>query len=1422
MQKRISVVLSFILTLILFLSILCIVTSANDSDFYNLEIFESSNETNYTLTLSGKISADTYTFRYEDAEGVLSGFDNICEFEVLEDTDEISYNGLILQNCAPESAEYVGVYNSEGVRVAFSDVDNLSSNIVGDKLYSFAAISDTHIGAKTADSDLINALTYFENDVDIKFTTICGDLSLAGTETNLDLYKSIVDTYTTKPVFAISGNHETNASFAPLAMDSLQAYTEQDLYYSFTYNNDVYIMMGMYSSYDNAEFAQGELQWLYETLEANRNKRCFLFMHLFPRDGSGDAVDLDLEGDMLNNTQGQVFYSLLSHYSNVIYMHGHSHQKFEIQEVNSMNTYDNVFGCHSIHIPSLAYPKYISNSKLVSDYSASEGYIVDVYEDCIVLRGRDFVSGKYLPIAQYSLDTTVQEIEENTYYDSTGIIYNCNSNVLKDGQSWYSSSFDKNDITKISFVNNYISTDYDECWDATISNSGQVMVYRNGSELVIVGNENGILANKDSSQFFCDFKNLESIVGLENLNTSNITTIDSMFKNCYALKNVNLSALNNISFEQLNYVFSGCKSLEYIDISDWDLSNVKKYNGMFLDCLSLKNVVLSDNSSLKHESVYCSNMFKNCHSLMSFDFSVFDGKNVYLGSMFAGCESLLSIDLNNITPLSTAYTFLNCTNLEAVFITKTFTTIDKYFLGNCPSIRYVFFSGTIEEWSTVTIDDSNAVITNLIVHCNSVGCTYGESIIDLEPTCTEDGSKHIECTVCGETLETITIEKLGHVSSDWITDLEPTCTEDGSKHIECTVCGETLETEILEKLGHVSSDWITDLEPTCTADGSKHIECIVCGETLETETIEKLGHTSSDWITDLEPTCIEDGSKYTECTVCGETLETEIVERLGHDYSNEYTVDVEPTCYTDGSKSRHCTRCDSQIDSTVVPATNHIDKCYCYEYEVVSETDKTIKITKYLGKEAKVEIPAIIDGYTVVAIGKSAFAENSTIISVEIPDTVKTICKNAFFLCYNLANVILPNGLTTIEYSAFSYCTGLINIEIPDSVTEIGESAFSYCSSLETINIPSEITYIRKNTFRSCVELTRIIVPDKVEIIDEYAFGYCSSLIDIWLPTSIDVLCENAFSYSNAFSTVYYAGTETEWNNITIDKNQLNHSVQIHYNVSVEGIDSHWQEYSIDATCTVDGEYGYECPCGYKESTGIPALEHEFNEEFTIDKEPTYDETGSKSRHCSRCDEVTDVTEIPMLEALKNGWINENSKWAYYEDGVKVTNRWLMDSVGWCYVGADGYCVTNCWKADSKGWCYLGADGRMVTNMWVKDSVGWCYVGADGYCVTNKWMKDSKGWVYLDANGRMATNQWIKDTVGWCYVGADGYCLTNAWAKDSVGWCYLDANGRMVYSKWIQYNNQWYYLDENGYMVTGTKVINGKTYKFNSSGVWIA
>lgn len=71
---------------------------------------------------------------------------------------------------------------------------------------------------------------------------------------------------------------------------------------------------------------------------------------------------------------------------------------------------------------------------------------------------------------------------------------------------------------------------------------------------------------------------------------------------------------------------------------------------------------------------------------------------------------------------------------------------------------------------------------------------------------------------------------------------------------------------------------------------------------------------------------------------------------------------------------------------------------------------------------------------------------------------------------------------------------------------------------------------------------------------------------------------------------------------------------------------------TADAACTEEGVKVYTCGnCGDTVKEYLPALGHDFSEEWTVDEEPTFTEEGSESRHCTRCDEVTDVKAIPVL-----------------------------------------------------------------------------------------------------------------------------------------------------------------------------------------------
>ena len=68
------------------------------------------------------------------------------------------------------------------------------------------------------------------------------------------------------------------------------------------------------------------------------------------------------------------------------------------------------------------------------------------------------------------------------------------------------------------------------------------------------------------------------------------------------------------------------------------------------------------------------------------------------------------------------------------------------------------------------------------------------------PTCTEMGYTTNTCARCGDTNKSNYTEPSGHKPSDWIIDKEPTTDSEGSKHKECTVCGEKLETQPIEKI----------------------------------------------------------------------------------------------------------------------------------------------------------------------------------------------------------------------------------------------------------------------------------------------------------------------------------------------------------------------------------------------------------------------------------------------------------------------------------------------------------------------------------------------------------------------------------------------------------------------------------------------
>lgn len=207
------------------------------------------------------------------------------------------------------------------------------------------------------------------------------------------------------------------------------------------------------------------------------------------------------------------------------------------------------------------------------------------------------------------------------------------------------------------------------------------------------------------------------------------------------------------------------------------------------------------------------------------------------------------------------------------------------------------------------------------------------------------------------------------------------------------------------------------------------------------------------------------------------------------------------------------------------------------DFNYIILNDNSISIEGYYGVNENVIIPKTITNIPVTVIGDGAFKNNSTIIKVEIPNSVNRIGKSAFSNLINLKEIKVPSSVKIIDDYAFSDCSIIEFIELPDEVEFLGEYLFKDCINLTTvilprnittissymfsgcvalisINIPINVTKISRSAFFGCKSLKNINLPKKLKIIEDNAFNSCSSLEHIIIPESVEIVGYHAFNYN--------------------------------------------------------------------------------------------------------------------------------------------------------------------------------------------------------------------------------------------------------------------------------------------------------------------
>ena len=197
--------------------------------------------------------------------------------------------------------------------------------------------------------------------------------------------------------------------------------------------------------------------------------------------------------------------------------------------------------------------------------------------------------------------------------------------------------------------------------------------------------------------FFIGCNALETISGLEYLNTANVENMSSMFYDCSALKSLDLTNFNTANVTYMYGMFDGCSALESLNLTNFNTANVENMSSMFYDCSALKSLDLTNFNTANVTYMY--GMFDGCSALESLNLTNFNTANVEnMNYMFDGCSALKSLNLTNfntaeVTDMS--YMFKGCSALTSLDLTN-FNTAKVEYMRNmfegCSALTTIYVS----------------------------------------------------------------------------------------------------------------------------------------------------------------------------------------------------------------------------------------------------------------------------------------------------------------------------------------------------------------------------------------------------------------------------------------------------------------------------------------------------------------------------------------------------------------------------------------------------------------------------------------------------------------------------------------------------------------------------------------------------------
>lgn len=359
--------------------------------------------------------------------------------------------------------------------------------------------------------------------------------------------------------------------------------------------------------------------------------------------------------------------------------------------------------------------------------------------------------------------------------------------------------------------------------------------------------------------------------------------------------------------------------------------------------------------------------------------------------------------------------------------------------------------------------------------------------------CAYNGKKDNKANVieCSE-VKIVVLPQLRHNwNYDQVLNDTATCTADGEQKVACKDAGCTeIMTFFSPSKGHKYGEWKVQVENTCTLDGVHERTCSVCGAD-EIALFAAHGHkysTENEWKTNEQ-------QHWMICGVsgCGQII---LETKTDHEYGTDEICDICSYVKAGGSAGQESEK-ESETESETTPEPGVVpdgvtlpaagtvltDTIKNYSYTVTSSKagEATVAFTAPKStKLKKITIPAsvVIDGinYKIDGIAPGAFRKCTKLVSVKMGSNITYIGDKAFSFCTSLKTITIPDSVKSIRKNAFYGCKKLKTVKIGKNVTSIGDKAFSKCSALTKITIPSKVKKIGKEAFYNCKKLKTITI----------------------------------------------------------------------------------------------------------------------------------------------------------------------------------------------------------------------------------------------------------------------------------------------------------------------------------------------------------